>query len=188
MLDLIGISLRRLTALVVASQRLETLTADLIESPRTRVNLTQLVAELLMRYGELCSTRELKLARYLDEDIRVLASENPLAEAIENILDNAISFSPAGALIEVRLTRRVGLAELVVLDEGPGIDPDKIDHVFDRYFSLRGFENGERSGAAHAGLGLWIVRRNIEALGGSVIAANRAGGGLMISASIPIGA
>ena len=188
MLDLIGISLRRLTALVVASQRLETLTADLIESPRTRVNLTQLVAELLMRYGELCTARDLKLARYLDEDIRVLASESPLAEAIENILDNAISFSPAGALLEVRLAKKFGLAELVVLDEGPGIDPEKIDHVFDRYFSLRGFESGERSGDAHAGLGLWIVRRNIEALGGSVIAANRAGGGLMISASIPIGA
>jgi two-component system, OmpR family, sensor histidine kinase ChvG len=187
MLDLIGISLRRLTALVFASQRLETLTADLIDAPRTRINLTQLVAELLLRYTELCAARDIKLARYLGEDLYILASPSPLTEAIENVLDNAISFSPRGALIEVRLNRKNGEAELVVLDQGPGIDPDKIEHVFDRYFSLRGFDNNEQSGGVHAGLGLWIVRRNIEAIGGHVTATNRLGGGLMIRALLPIG-
>jgi len=186
-LDLIGISLRRLTALVFASQRLEALTADLIDAPRARINLTQLVAELLLRYTELCATRDIKLARYLGEDLRILASASPLTEAIENVLDNAISFSPRGAMIEVRLSRKNNDAELIVLDQGPGIDPDKINHVFDRYFSLRGFENNEQSVEVHAGLGLWIVRRNIEAIGGHVTATNRSGGGLMIRALLPIG-
>jgi len=77
--------------------------------------------------------------------------------------------------------------QLVVQDEGPGIDPEKIDHVFERYFSLRTFDDEEssRAEAGHAGLGLWIVRRNIEALGGEVRAFNRSGGGLMICARLP---
>ena len=186
MLDLIGISLRRLTVLVFASQRLEQLTADLLDAPRTRVSLTQVVADLLLRYNELCATRDIKLARYLGENIFVLASESPLSEAIENILDNAISFSPRGSLIEVRLSRKGNQAELTVADEGPGIEPDKIEHVFERYFSLRGVDD-EQSNVGHAGLGLWIVRRNIEAIGGRVTATNRAGSGLMICAMLPIG-
>jgi two-component system sensor histidine kinase ChvG len=188
MIDLIGDSLRRLTVLVFASQRLEHVTADLIDAPRTRVNLTELVAAVLLRYSELCVTRDIKLARYLDEDIVVRASEEPLAEAMENILDNAISFSPTGGLIEVRLCRRGDHIELVVQDEGPGIDPNKIAHVFERYFSLRGYEgSGDEGASSHAGLGLWIVRRNIEAIGGQVTAINRSGGGLMISAILPAG-
>jgi len=186
-LNLIGASLRRLTALVFASQRIDELNADLLDAPRRRVNLTALIADILLRYSELCATRGVKLARHLGEDVYIRASEEPLAEAIENILDNAISFAPPQSLIEVRLARTPSAVQLVVQDEGPGIDPDKIDHVFERYFSLRTFDDDEtgRAEAGHAGLGLWIVRRNIEALGGEVRAFNRSGGGLMICARLP---
>lgn len=187
-LNLINGSLRRLTALVFASQRIEELNADLLDAPRTRVNLTALIADVLLRYAELCANREIKLARHLDEDVFVRASEEPLAEAIENILDNAVSFAPPQSLIDIRLSKRPGAVELVVQDEGPGIEPDKIDHVFERYFSLRAVEEGETrtaSFSAHAGLGLWIVKRNIEAIGGEVRALNRSAGGLMICASLP---
>jgi len=186
MLNLIGVSLRRLTALVFASQRIEQLNADLLDAPRTRVNLTSLIAEILLRYSELCISRDIKLARHLDEDVFVRASEEPLAEAIENILENAVSFAPSQSLIDVRLTKKPGTVELIIQDEGPGIDPDKIDHIFERYFSLRPFEGTESAIAGqHAGLGLWIVKRNIEAIGGEVSAINRPGGGLMLCATLP---
>ena len=76
--------------------------------------------------------------------------------------------------------------DVQVDDEGPGIEAGKIDHVFERYFSSRP-EDGVGSDAAgkHSGLGLWIARRNIEALGGQVSAANRAGGGLSIAIVLP---
>jgi two-component system sensor histidine kinase ChvG len=188
LMQLMGASLRRLTALIFASQRMEELNADLLDAPRTRVNLTALIADVLLRYGELCSTRGIKLARHLDEEVFVRASGEPLTEAIENILDNAISFAPPESLIDVRLARRPEAVELVIQDEGPGIEPDRIRHVFERYYSLREDADGDGSAIAdtgHAGLGLWIVRRNIEALGGTVRAANRASGGLIISAVLP---
>jgi len=186
MLELIAVSLRRLTALVFASQRIEELNADLLDAPRTRVNLTSLVAEILLRYSELCASRDIKLARHLDENVFIRASEEPLAEAIENILDNAVSFAPSQSLIDVRVTKGPSAVELVIQDEGPGIDPDKIDHIFERYFSLRAFDqNTGASTGQHAGLGLWIVKRNIESIGGEVRAVNRPAGGLMICATLP---
>ena len=85
----------------------------------------------------------------------------------------------------VTLTENRDSVELQIDDEGPGIDPDKIDHVFERYFSLRprgGHQDGRT--AEHAGLGLWIVRRNVEALGGRVSATNRIGGGLSVTVTL----
>ena len=135
-LNLMGASLHRLRALVVAPERIEELTADLKEAPRQRIDLTSLVADVLLRYAELCAGRDVKLARYLEEDLYVQASEDPLIEAMENILDNAVSFAPMRSRIEVRLARKSGTAEITIQDEGPGIDPDKIDYVLKK---IRGF-------------------------------------------------
>ena len=105
-------------------------------------------------------------------------------------LDNAISFSPPGGTIVVALTRTRSNIDLVIEDEGPGIDASKIDCIFDRYFSHRPNEpaQGAKPGAepGHAGLGLWIVKRNVEALGGRVGASNRVGGGLAVRIVLPL--
>jgi two-component system sensor histidine kinase ChvG len=122
----------------------------------------------------------------------VRAGRGMLETALQNILENAISFSPRGSTIVLTLTKGPQSVELQVDDEGPGIGVDKIDRVFDRYFSSRASradlppaEGG--SPARHAGLGLWMVRRNVEMLGGQVTAANRLGGGLSIAIVLPRG-
>ena len=56
---------------------------------------------------------------------------------LQNVLENAISFSPAGTKIAVSLRVSADTVELTVDDEGPGIDAEKIDGIFQRYFSLR---------------------------------------------------
>jgi two-component system sensor histidine kinase ChvG len=105
---------------------------------------------------------------------------------LQNVLENAISFSPAGSKIAVSLRVSADTVELTVDDEGPGIETDKIDSVFQRYFSLRPEDGiGSDRAVEHSGLGLWIVRRNVEALGGQADAANRPGGGLSIRMLLP---
>jgi two-component system sensor histidine kinase ChvG len=71
--------------------------------------------------------------------------------------------------------------KLAVLDEGPGVSPGDMHHLFERGFSNRSAspEDGELS-VRHQGLGLWIVKRNIEALGGTVSARNRASAGFEV--------
>ncbi len=105
---------------------------------------------------------------------------------MQNVLENAISFSPRGSTIVVTLTAGSETVELQIDDEGPGVDPAKIGHLFERYFSSRPRDDAAADPqlTGHAGLGLWIVRRNVEALGGRVAAVNRIGGGLAVTITL----
>jgi two-component system sensor histidine kinase ChvG len=86
----------------------------------------------------------------------------------------------------VTLTAGGETVELQIDDEGPGVDPAKIGHMFERYFSSRPRDDAaaDPQPSGHAGLGLWIVRRNVEALGGRVSAVNRIGGGLAVTITL----
>lgn len=188
-LEVIGASLDRLKALISASQQLDNVTADLIEAPRHPMNLASTVNTVMGRFQGILAEREIRVVRNLDERLFVTGSPQILDVAIENIIDNAISFSPQGSKLTIALVRVGQVAELWIDDEGPGIDPRKIDRIFDRYFSLRPVslsDDDDFTALAHAGLGLWIVRRNIEALQGKVTATNLEGGGLRIGVMLPI--
>jgi len=187
---LIDLSLDRLNILVNATQRLDHNTADLIDSPRPRIDLTQVIAEVLLRYRDIMGERRIRLIRSLEENVMIRAGRGVIDIAFENILENAISFSPPGSTIRIYLFREDDKISLHVDDEGPGIEPEKIEHIFDRYFSLRPksipLPNDSGAAMSHAGLGLWIVRRNIESIGGSILAANRIGEGLSVRITLPM--
>jgi two-component system sensor histidine kinase ChvG len=106
---------------------------------------------------------------------------------VENILSNAVSFSPDGGRIEVRLRAGAAEIELSVMDDGPGVQPADLPHIFDRYYSNRPAGQPVRGGEAmhHSGVGLWIVSRNVIAAGGRVSAANRPGHGLRVAILLP---
>ena len=185
-LEIVDSSLARLLALVNAAQHFDTATADLIEAPRVPTDLTLLVGEAARHFREILATRDIRLIRRLDERAMVRAGHGMLEVALQNVLENAISFSPNGSVIVVTLTANQETVELQVDDEGPGIDPGKIDHVFERYFSSRPDDGiGSDQSTEHSGLGLWMVRRNVESLGGQVSATNRIGSGLSVVIVLP---
>jgi len=97
-----------------------------------------------------------------------------LGRAVNNVLDNAAAFSPAGGVVDVSL--RDGVLE--VRDHGPGAPEEELGQLFDRFF--RGArQRGGRVGSG-SGLGLAIVRQVAEAHGATVEAANAEGGGLVV--------
>jgi two-component system sensor histidine kinase ChvG len=127
-----------------------------------------------------------------------------LAQVLENLLDNAVGFSAPGSEVEVQAGCRSGWAVLRVLDRGPGLPPQHLERVFDRFFSYRpqaGFDNApgrpeasvggkpgpasKGSRAEHPGLGLAIVKAIVEGYGGKVSAANREGGGAVFEVRLP---
>jgi two-component system sensor histidine kinase ChvG len=196
-IGLITASVGRLKALVFASERLDRVTADLIDAPRASLDLAAIVDDVLSRYHDVMVERGVLTLRHLDSAARVRAGMGMLEIVVENIVDNAISFSPPLGTIEVSLVRRDAEVELRIDDEGPGIDPSKIENIFERYFSLRarhandeddhGNDDDDPTGAiSHSGLGLWVVRRNVEALGGRVSAVNRESGGLSVRLTLPL--
>jgi two-component system sensor histidine kinase ChvG len=183
-LEIIDSSLKRLLALVNAAQTFDNSTADLIEAPRVPTNLTQLVGEATLNFREIMASRDVRLIRRLDDAVMVRAGKGMLEIVLQNILENATSFAPRASTIVLTLTQNHDAVELQVDDEGPGIPGEKIDHIFERYFSSRPSQGGGDP-PPHSGLGLWIVRRNVEALGGQVSASNRIGGGLSIAIVLP---
>lgn len=100
----------------------------------------------------------------------VPALEDRLGQVFRNLITNAISFSPPRGLIRIVAARRDGTVEVSVEDEGPGMPEDKIEKIFERFYSER--PSGEKFGT-HSGLGLSISRQIVTAHGGSVRAENR---------------
>jgi two-component system sensor histidine kinase ChvG len=98
--------------------------------------------------------------------------DSRLSQVINNILDNAMSFSPKGGRIYVsaRRLRKKREIEVVIEDEGPGISPENLEKIFNRFYTDR---PGQEEFGQNSGLGLHISRQIIEAHGGRIWAENR---------------
>ncbi|HWX44037.1 MAG TPA: HAMP domain-containing sensor histidine kinase [Solirubrobacteraceae bacterium] len=99
-----------------------------------------------------------------------------LGRAVNNLIDNAVKYSPPGATVEIVLER----GQLTVRDHGPGISAEDLPHIFDRFY--RGAEARGRPGS---GLGLAIVRQVVEQHGGSILAEAAPGGGTLMRVRLP---
>ena len=186
-LEVIEESVDRLDYLVASARRLDQATAELLDAPRERIDLSRLVERMLAAYGDSLSGRGLTLAKSVEPEIVVRAGEELLETVIENVIDNAIEISPPGAEVRVDLRRAKGGAVLIVRDRGPGVAPENLERIFERYVSLRGRPKEEIEAIGpHFGIGLWIVRRNLQAIGGQVWAENRPAGGLAVVMGLPL--
>jgi two-component system sensor histidine kinase MprB len=110
------------------------------------------------------------------EQVVLTGEPGRLARAINNLLDNAVNYSPPGSPVEIA----VHGDELTVRDHGPGISAVDLPHVFDRFY--RGAEARGRPGS---GLGLAIVRQVAEQHGGRVSAETASGGGTLMRLRLP---
>ncbi len=109
-------------------------------------------------------------------------SPDRLTQVLDNLLENAVSFSPAGGTVTVSLHAEAAGVAIVVADQGPGIPEEHLERAFARFFSYRPDADHADS---HSGLGLAIVRAIVEGYGGAVTLANRPGGGAEARVSLP---
>jgi two-component system sensor histidine kinase ChvG len=116
------------------------------------------------------------------DSLEVQGVESRLVQVLRNLIANAVSFSPPGGTIRLRAGRIASGVLIEVEDDGPGIPPNKLDAIFERFYTER--PEGEKFGT-HSGLGLSISRQIIDAHGGSLKAANRSEGGARFSLELP---
>ena len=102
---------------------------------------------------------------------------------LDQLVENAVKYSPDGGPVEVTVRAEPGAAVMSVADRGTGIAPQELERVFERFVREAAVD-----GPSGAGLGLWIVRRTVEAQGGSVAATPRPGGGTVVHVRLPRGA
>ncbi|MEC3766079.1 MULTISPECIES: two-component system sensor histidine kinase CreC [Cupriavidus] len=167
--------IRKLLALaeVEQRQRLET---------REPVRLGELLAQL-------CAELEPR-ARQRGVVLRLEPAPNPdvvagdpflLRQAIANLLDNAIDFAPRDSAIAVALERRGAQLAITVADHGPGVPDYALPRVFERFYSLPRPQGADKG----TGLGLCFAREVAALHHGSVMLANRAGGGALAELTLP---
>jgi two-component system sensor histidine kinase KdpD len=100
-------------------------------------------------------------------------------QALSNLLLNAATHTPAGTAIRIEARQQDNILELSVTDNGPGLSPELLPKVFDKFF------RAPSAPAGGSGLGLAIVKGFIEAQGGQVIVVNRLEGGAVFTIRLP---
>jgi signal transduction histidine kinase len=107
------------------------------------------------------------------------ADRDRILQVLANLVGNALKFTNAGGRVEVLAEDHADRVELAVRDDGIGMGPQQLAHLFERYWKA---EPGSRSGA---GLGLAIAKGIVEAHGGSIRAESERGRGTMVRFTIP---
>jgi two-component system, OmpR family, sensor histidine kinase ChvG len=188
-------SLDRLDGLVASARRLDEATADLIAKPRVPVDLGHVIGGLIQIRSAILANRDvsiilashdLTISADLLPGLFVLGTEEMIETVVENLIDNAVSFSPTASEILIHLTRDGHFAHLVVSDQGPGVPAEQLERIFDRYHSERRAEPTSDAQASYFGIGLWISRRNVEAMGGTIEAENRTPQGMAVHVRLPL--
>ena len=162
--------------------RLDRLINDVGEAARTDAELARarfepidlgpLIQSVVAGWEERRETGSVRIAfaRPRRESTIVMGEPDRLARAIDNIIDNAISFSPAGGLVEVAAIHVGDSIVIRVDDEGPGVPPEQREAIFNRFHSMR--PKSENFGR-HSGLGLAIARAIVEGHDGEIDVADR---------------
>jgi two-component system sensor histidine kinase ChvG len=174
----------RMERLLAASRELARIDAGIETEERPAVDLAELLPAVVEGYrlrGQ--SGIHLELAAPTGPVV-VRGLPERLTQVFENLLDNALSFSPAGGTVRVELARQDGTAVAAVSDAGPGLRPGSEAIVFSRFYT-------ERAGAAktaggHTGLGLALVKAIVEGYGGSVTGATGPAGGARFTVRLPV--
>jgi two-component system phosphate regulon sensor histidine kinase PhoR len=117
-----------------------------------------------------------------DASLRIWGDLDRLTEALVNLLDNAVKYTPEGGTITVEAAARDDGAEIVVTDTGIGIPPKELSRIFERFYRVDRARSREPGGT---GLGLSIVKHIIEAHGGRIVVDSTVGSGSKFSLLLP---
>jgi two-component system sensor histidine kinase ChvG len=170
--------LKRLNRLITDVSNASRLDAELARQQMGPVDLNSVVVNVVQVFKEILGsdTRALALDVAATDPRAYIASahEGRLGQVATNLIDNALSFSPAGGTVTVRLRRVDTEIELAVEDEGPGIPPDRLEAIFERFYSDR--PQSDQTSGKNSGLGLSISREIVTASGGRIWAENRGTG------------
>jgi len=157
---------------------LQLLTAPLLLRDRVRATIRALAPTAAAK-GLAIEEREALMA---DGPDLVEADAHRVDQMLVNLIENAIKYTPPGGAVTVLVWRRGDEVGVTVSDTGPGIPPEAIDHVFDRFFRVDG---ARRRTSGGSGLGLAICREIVEAHGGRIWVDSESGRGSAFSLALP---
>ena len=177
-----GRETRRLRQLVETLSNLSRLEADMIRLSPKEADLKETLIRAVNGIYIKAEEKQIEIEMEEFENIRLAHDVRWTAEAVSNVLDNAVKYSPSGTKVKIRVEVFVSYAFIEVEDEGIGIPKSEYPDIFKRFY--RGDHPlVERSEGA--GVGLYLVRKILEGQGGSVRAYQSHGGGTVMQMMLP---
>ncbi|WP_420434799.1 stimulus-sensing domain-containing protein [Hyphobacterium sp.] len=171
LLAVIASDVRRMDRLITDIARASRLDAELAREDVGQVDLVNLIGDTVSSYETALASGPAVVFETTLESGPVEGRAAPIGQVIRNLIDNALTFSPADGRVTIRLSLEAGdeLA-ITVDDEGPGIPPESLETIFKRFYTER--PQGAEFGS-HSGLGLAIARQIVRVHGGDIRAENR---------------
>ncbi len=165
--------INRMDRLITDISNASRLDAELARDAPQRVDLVRMIGDIC-GYYEALAKPGVAHVRFIappgGEAIAVFGREGPLSQVLRNLIDNARSFSPAEGEVRVSLQTSRDEVTVRVDDDGPGVPPENMETVFERFYTSR--PKGAAFGG-NSGLGLAIARQIVETHGGRIWAENR---------------
>jgi two-component system sensor histidine kinase ChvG len=176
LLAVIEHDVKRLDRLISDISDASRLDAELQRQEATPIDLAKLLDALVKAANEV-RTDDVKVTLTFEgplSEFKITGHDSRIGQVVSNLIDNARSFSPAGGTVRITCRRVRGEVEILVDDEGPGIRPEALDKIFERFYTDR----PEQGFGQNSGLGLSISKQIVEAHGGTIRVENRIGGQL----------
>ncbi|WP_047250279.1 sensor histidine kinase [Chromobacterium subtsugae] len=170
----------RMDALVGELLTLARLDAGIADGVEETFDLAEMLADIAADAGLEAEAKACAISVDCAGHLSARGSRELLHRAIENVARNAVRHAEDGSRVEIAARADAGRLRVSVSDRGPGVFDGDLAAIFEPFF-----RSGSRPPAAGYGLGLAITRRVILAHGGSVMAANRVGGGLTVTIDLP---
>jgi two-component system sensor histidine kinase ChvG len=184
MLEIVRNDVKRIDRLITDISDASRLDAELSRETSERVDLAHLLETIveIYRTTEVSHGTQIKLDLQLPPQAWVLGRDERLGQVFRNLIDNAVSFSPEGGAVSIAASAETGRARVTVEDNGPGIPPENLETIFERFYTERPNDHFGKN----SGLGLSIARQITESTGGRVWADNREGGGARFVVELPL--
>ena len=138
---------------------LSKLEANQIKPKKEQFFINELVADAALQYHVFAERKKIKINSDISASLPMIEADISLMErVIQNLLSNAIEYTPENGEIRLDVHKTDHVVEIKVLNSGEGIPEKELPHIFDRYYKV----NREKSGIGGSGLGLAIVKKIIE--------------------------
>ena len=178
----IHIEADRMTTLVNDLLELTSLQSGQADMKAQQVDIASVIREEGSRYVQVAEGLGIEARVSLPEDLpKIVAQEDRMRQVVRNLLDNALKFTPENGRIDISASTNHDVVEVRVSDNGLGIPPESLPHIFERFYKVERSRRNEGSG-----LGLAIVKNIVQAYGGEVSVESHEGEGSTFSFTLSV--
>jgi len=146
---------------------------------RVPTSLDEVVREVAAEYAPIFAERGIDMRTTIGEEVVVDVDPVRIRQVVTNLLSNAAKFTPEGGRTRANVEREANSAVLAVWNSGPGVAPEDLPHLFDRFY------RGQRATAGGSGIGLTVVNDLVTAHGGAVNVASSDADGTTFTVRLP---